>query len=177
MRPPETEEDRTGYVTTYFPGTLDEGSAQRVRVKVGEETQGIDIRVGQLRLFHVSGYVIDSQGQPLAGANGQLIRRGPVAGGQPGFFAMVDPKGQFQVRNIPPGEYRLVFRPQQNVTPFATEPPEPGEMASVPISIVAADVDNLMVVTSLGTTITGQIVFEAGPPTGTVTNMRVIALP
>lgn len=173
--PPETEEERINFVTTYYPGTLDDGAAQRVRVKAGEETAGIDIRVGQLRLFHVSGYVTDSQGRPLAGANGQLVRRGPAAGGQPGFFAMVDPKGQFQVRNIPPGEYRLVFRQQQNVTPFATEPPEPGEMASVPISIVAADVDNVMVVTSLGTTITGQIVFEAGPPTGNVTNMRVFA--
>ena len=173
--PPETEEERINFVTTYYPGTLDEGAAQRVRVKAGAETAGIDIRVGQLRLFHVSGYVTDSQGRPLAGANGQLVRRGPAAGGQPGFFAMVDPKGQFQVRNIPPGEYRLVFRQQQNVTPFSTEPPEPVEMASVPISIVAADVDNIMVVTSLGTTITGQIVFEAGPPTGNVTNMRVFA--
>jgi hypothetical protein len=50
-------------------------------------------------------------------------------------------------------------------------------MASVPISIVAADVDNIMVVTSPGTTITGQIVFETGPPTGNVTNMRVLLLP
>lgn len=178
--PPETEEERVNFVTTYYPGTLDEGAAQRVRVKAGAETAGIEIRVGQLRLFHVSGYVTDSQGRPLTGGNGQLVRRGPGAGGQPGFFAMIDPKGQFQMRNIPPGEYRLVFRQQQNMTPFSTEPPEPVEMASVPISIVAADVDNIMVVTSLGTTITGQIVFEAGPPAGNVGNgtpgqMRVFA--
>jgi len=177
--PPETEEERVNFVTTYYPGTLDEGAAQRVRVKAGAETSGIDIRVGQLRLFHVSGYVTDSQGRPLLGGSGQLVRRGPAAGGQPGFFAMIDPKGQFQMRNIPPGEYRLVFRQQQNVTPFSTEPPEPVEMASVPISIVATDVDNIMVVTSLGTTITGQIVFEAGPPTGNVGTpgqMRVSAI-
>jgi protocatechuate 3,4-dioxygenase beta subunit len=176
--PPETEEERVNFVTTYYPSTLDEGAAQRVRVKAGAETAGIDIRVGQLRLFHISGYVTDSQGRPLAGANGQLVRRGPVAGGQPGFFSMVDPKGQFQMRNIPPGEYRLVFRQQQMVAPFSTEPREPVEMASVPISIVAADVDNVMVVTSLGTTIAGQIVFEAGPPTGSnPTTMRVFASP
>jgi hypothetical protein len=48
-------------------------------------------------------------------------------------------------------------------------------MASVPISIAGADVDNIMVTTSLGTTITGQIVFEAGPPTSDVTGMRVFA--
>src|SRR5206468_7449210 len=55
---------------------------------------------------------------------------------------------------------------------------DPVEMAIVPISIISADVDNIMVVTSLGTTITGQIVFEAGPPITTensTTNMRVFA--
>ena len=173
--PPETEEERLGYVTTYYPGTADEGTAQRVRVKASEETQGIDIRVGQARLYHVSGFVIDSKGSPLAGANGQLLRRGPAAGGQPGFFAMADPKGQFQMRNIPQGDYRLVFRQQQIVAPFSNTPPEPVEMASVPISIAGADVDNIMVATSLGTTITGQLAFETGPPTGDVSNMRVFA--
>ena len=173
--PPETEEERVGYVTTYYPGTSDEGGAQRVRVKGSEETQGIDIRVGQARLYHVSGFVVDSKGSPLAGANGQLMRRGSAAGGQPGFFAMADAKGQFQMRNVPPGDYRLVFRQQQMVAPFSSTPPEPVEMASVPISIAGADVDNIMVATSLGTTITGQIVFEAGPPSGDVTGMRVFA--
>ena len=176
--PPETEEDRTGYVTTYYPGTLDEGMAQRVRVKIGEEVQGIDIRVGQARLYHVSGFVVDSKGRPLAGANGQLMRRGVTVGVMP-LFGMSDAKGQFQMRNVPPGEYRLVFRQQQqNMVPFSPETPrEPVEMASVPISIAGADVDNIMVTTSLGTTITGQVVFEGVPPTGNVTNMRVFASP
>jgi protocatechuate 3,4-dioxygenase beta subunit len=173
--PPETEEERLGYVTTYYPGTADEGTAQRLRVKGSEETQGIDIRIGQARLYHVSGFVVDSKGSPLAGASGQLLRRGSATGGQPGFFAMADAKGQFQMRNIPPGEYRLIFRQQQMVAPFSNTPPEPVEMASVPISVAGADVDNLMVATNLGTTITGQIVFEAGPPTGDVSAMRVFA--
>ena len=173
--PPETEEDRTGYVTTYYPDTLDEGMAQRVRVKIGEEIQGIDIRVGQARLYHISGFVADSKGRPLAGANGQLMRRGSMMSVMP-LIAMADAKGQFQMRNVPPGDYRLVFRQQQNTVPFSPDTPrEPVEMASVPISIAGADVDNIMVTTSLGTTMTGQIVFEGAPPTGNVTGMRVFA--
>ena len=76
LRPtrPETEEERINFVTTYYPGTLDEGAPARA-CESGRETAGIDIRVGQLRLFHVSGYVTDSQGRPLAGANGPLVRR------------------------------------------------------------------------------------------------------
>jgi Carboxypeptidase regulatory-like domain len=179
--PPETEEDRTGYVTTYYPGTLDEGTAQRVRVKAGEEIQGIDIRVGQARLYHISGVVVDSKGKPVAGGNAQLMRRGPVALGSPGFFGMSDAKGQFQMRNIPPGEYRLVVRPQQNAIPFSSDTPrEPVEVASVPISIAGADVDNLMVVTSLGVTITGHVIFEQEPPPNANTGagpMRVMAQP
>jgi hypothetical protein len=53
-------------------------------------------------------------------------------------------------------------------------------MASVPISIAGADVDNLMVVTSLGVTITGRVTFEQGPPANTNTGpapLRVIAQP
>lgn len=163
--PPETEEERVGYLTTYYPGAVDETSAQRLRVKAGEETQGIDIRVGQARLYHVSGIAIDSKGRPVSGGNGQLMRRG-AALGSGGFFAMTDPKGQFQIRNVPPGEYRFLLRLPQNVQPFSSDTPrEPVEMASVPVSIGAADVDNLTVVTGLGVTITGQVVFEEGPPT------------
>src|SRR3954470_7285585 len=81
--PPETEEDRTGYVTTYYPGTLDEGTAQRVRVKVGEEIQGIDIRVGQARLYHISGSVVDSKGRPVVAGNAQLMRVGSTSGSMP----------------------------------------------------------------------------------------------
>jgi hypothetical protein len=176
--PPETEEERLGYVTTYYPGTVDELSAQRVRVKAGEETQGIDIRVGVARLYHVSGSVVDSKGNPVVGGNGQLMRRGAAAGGSPGFFAFTDPKGQFQIRNVPPGEYRFIFRPAQTVVPFSDDRTrEPVEMASVPVSIGSADIDDLMVVTSLGVTVTGHIVFEQGPPTVNVTTMRVMAVP
>ena len=151
-----------------------------MRVKVGEEIQGIDIRVGQARLYHISGSVVDSKGRPLAGGNAQLMRRGPNANSS-GFFGMSDAKGQFQMRNVPPGEYRLVVRAQQNVmlfSPFSPDTPrEPVEVGIVPITIAGADVDNLMVVTSLGITITGQVVFEQGPPPGNTGNMRVFAMP
>ena len=177
--PPETEEDRVGYVTTYYPGTIDESSAQRVRVKASEETQGIDIRVGQARMYHISGSVIDSKGNPVAGGNGQLMRRGSFASASP-LFASTDAKGQFLMRNVPPGDYRFIFRPpQNNVVPFSDDRNrEPVEMAIVPISIGNADVDNMTVVTSLGVTISGHIVYEQGPPAAPASSstMRVMAV-
>jgi len=100
-----------------------------------------------------------------------------MSGSMP-LFAMSDAKGQFQMRNVPPGDYRLVFRPQQqNVMPFSPDTQrEPVEMASVPISVAGADVDNLLIMTSLGVTITGQVVFEQGLP-ASAGPMRVMAIP
>ena len=174
---PETEEDRLGFVPTYYPNSVDESTAQRLRVKAGEETSGIEVRVGQARLYHVTGNVVDSQGRPVTTGNGQLMRRGPSASASMPFFAGTDAKGHFDMRNIPPGDYRLIFRlPQANV-PFSPDRPrEPVEMAIVPLSIAGADVDNLMVVTSLGVNIAGRVVFEQGPPASTGAPMRVMAM-
>ena len=147
-------------------------------MKAGEETQGIDIRVGQARLYHISGSAVDSKGNPVVGGNGQLMRRGASLGASMPLFVMTDPKGQFQIRNVPPGDYRLTLRPPQaNVVPFSDDRNrEPVEMANVPISIGSADLDNLLVVTSLGVTISGRVVFEQGPPTPSSNPMRVMAL-
>jgi hypothetical protein len=78
----------------------------------------------------------------------------------------MDENGRFQMRNIPPGEYRLNVRqqvPRPVNGPPGSDGSDPGEFASVPVS-VTGDVDGLTIVTGPGTTITGQIVFLDGPP-------------
>jgi hypothetical protein len=173
--PPETEEDKIGFVTTYYPGTPDEGAAQRVRALVGTETQGIEIRLLQGRLYRVSGSVVDSQGQPLPRVNGQLMRRTAGTMGMSSFGFNTDEKGQFQMRNVPPGNYRVIVRQTRPFVPGPGPQTDPGEMASMPLTIVSADVDNLMVMTSPGVTITGQVVFEQGPPSAMSGQVRVMA--
>lgn len=162
--PPEAEEDKIGFVTTYYPGTPDEGAAQRVRTRVGTETTGIEIRLLQDRLYRVSGSVVDSQGQPVARVNGQVIRRttGMTNGSSFGFNT--DDKGQFQMRNVPSGNYRLIVRQTRPYSPGTGPQTDPGEMANMPLTIAGADVDNVMVMTTPGVTITGHVVFEQGPP-------------
>ena len=173
--PPETEEEKIGFVTTYYPGTTDEGAAQRVRARIGTETQGIEIRLVQDRLYHVSGTVVDSQGQPLPRVNGQVMRRTPGMTGSSSFGFNTDEKGQFQMRNVPSGNYRLIIRQTRPYTPGPGPQTDPGEMAVMPLTIAGADLDNLMVVTTPGVTITGQVVFEQGPPTTTGGTVRVMA--
>ena len=105
---PETEEDKIGFMTTYYPGTPDEAAAQRVRARSGAETPGLEIRMVTGRLFRVSGMVTDSQGRASARTNGQLFKGNPQNTSSYGFST--DEQGRFQMRNIPPGNYRLIVR-------------------------------------------------------------------
>ncbi|MEP6915664.1 MAG: carboxypeptidase-like regulatory domain-containing protein [Acidobacteriota bacterium] len=173
---PESEEDKIGFITTFYPGVTDDAGAQRVRVRAGAETTGIEIRMLQGRLFHVSGSVTDSQGRAAVRTDVQLALR--VVGGGVFFGASTDEQGQFQMRNIPPGSYRVMVRAsRQNSGPgMPGGAAETGEMASVPLTI-AGDVNNLTIVTGPGVTIGGQVVFEQAPPTGTsLSTMRVSAM-
>ena len=163
--PPETEEEKVGFLTTYFPGTADEDAAQRVRTKTGAETAGIEIHMVAGRLFHISGIVTDSQGRPGVRTSGTLFKRTSGTNFGIGAFGFsTDEQGRFQMRNIQPGNYRLTVRQQ----PLGPRNPdgssaEPGEFAIVPLTI-ASDMDDLLITTSAGVTITGTVVFENGPP-------------
>jgi carboxypeptidase family protein len=171
--PPETEEEKIGFMTTYYPGTTDESAAQRVRVRAASETPGIEIRLGVGRLFRISGTVMDSQGSFVVRGNIQLTRRGGGSGSS-SFGSSTDPQGQFQMRNIPPGTYRLIVRPNFNPGGPGAQA-EPGEMANLPLTIAGADLDNVVVTTTPGVTITGQVDFEQGPPSPMPTPMRIMA--
>ena len=163
--PPETEEEKVGFLTTYFPGTADEGAAQRVRTKTGAETAGIEIHMVAGRLFHISGVVTDSQGRPGVRTSGTLFKRTTGTNFSIGAFGFsTDEQGRFQMRNIQPGNYRLTVRqqPTGGRNPDGS-PVDAGEFANVPLTI-ASDMDDLLITTSTGVTITGTVVFENGPP-------------
>ena len=171
--PPETEEDKIGFLTTYYPGTADEGAAQRVRARAGGETPGIEIRMASGRLFRISGTITDSQGRVSNRTSGSLLRRQGTSTSNFGFST--DDQGRFQMRNIPPGNYRLTVRTRPIQVPDGVSTQnEPGEMANMPL-MVSSDLENVAVVTAPGATITGQIVFEQGPPPQLPQQMRVNA--
>jgi protocatechuate 3,4-dioxygenase beta subunit len=159
----ESEDDNIGFMTTYFPATADETSAQRVRTKLGTETPGVEIRMVSGRLFRISGMITDSQGRSSSRTSGTLTR-GTAGGAMTSMGFSTDEQGRFQMRNIAPGNYRLVVRGRAGMPPNGPSPGGEGaEMAIVPLA-VSADLEGIVIVTGPGATVTGQITFEQGPP-------------
>lgn len=176
----ETEEDRIGFVTTYYPGTPDEGGAQRVRVRLGSETSGLEFRLAQGRLYRITGSIVDSQGRPLPRVSGQIARRSSTmnSGGMSSFGFSSDEQGQFRVQNLAAGNYRLVIsQTRQGDGRGANGQFDRGEMAMVPLTIAGADVEDVMVVTTPGVTLTGQVVFEQPPAAGQTRIMATVGNP
>lgn len=160
--PPQTEEDKIGFMTTYFPSTPDEASGQRIRSRAGGETPGVEIRMSVGRLFQISGIVTDSQGRVSNRTNGSLVRATPTNSSSFGFST--DEQGRFQMRNIPPGNYRLIVRGRPLGIVDGSNPGDPGEVATMPLT-VNTDLEGILIATAPGATVTGQVVFEQGPPT------------
>jgi len=170
------DDERNGFLTTFYPGTPEQASAQRVRTRAGGEASGIEIRMSRGRFFRLSGIVIDSQGSPIASADVQLARHtAAFSMSSEGFTT--DEQGRFRMQNLPPGTYRLIVR--QHPPVFGPNGPEgdPGEMANMPITIAAADLENLVVVTAPGATVLGHVEFEPAPPERPIKEMRVVAMP
>ena len=164
--PPETEEDKIGFVTTYYPGTADEGAAQRVRARVGTETPGIEIRLLQDRLYRISG----SRGRFAGSASAARQRSDDAPNTGHDRWWGIELRLQHRREGAVPDAERCIGQlppDRQADSPVHAGPgpqADPGEMASLPLTIAGADLENVMVMTTPGVAITGQVVFEQGPP-------------
>lgn len=159
--PIETEDSKIGFLTTYYPGTPDEAAAQRVRARTGAETPALEMRMTTGRLFTIAGIVTDSQGAAAPRMGGQLYKG--TNGNNSNYGFSTDEQGRFQMRNVAPGNYRLVVRGNRQPAGPNGQPADPGEMANMPVAL-NADLEGLVVITRPGATITGKVVYETGPP-------------
>ena len=179
QRAREQSTGHVGYPGTYYPGVAEVGQAQPVTVTLAQELSGIAFSLVPARFARVSGTVVASDGRPLDGA--MLLLRPRMGGGGPlmnllggAGRSQTDSNGSFRMMSVPPGDYILEVqqRPnrQQNVQQALTQL----EFASVPVN-VAGDIDNFMVVTTAGTSMSGRVVYEGAqnPPRA---GMQVMAV-
>ena len=139
-----------GFGVTYYPGTLNSDEAQPVTVGIGEEAMATFALVPG-RMTRISGVVRDSLGRPLAEA---IVGLRTLTGG--GFMmsrsssGALGADGAFVLSNVPPGEHFV------EVIPRSAEE----EWASVPITVASADITGLVITTTAGATLSGQVIFE-----------------
>jgi hypothetical protein len=150
-----------GHGITYYPGTINVDDAQSITVGLAEVANASFALVPQ-RMTRVTGLVRDSQGRPLA-AN-LTLRTHTGTSTSMRMLAMAGPDGRFSVASVPPGEH------------FIEVSPRPGgdESASVPITAGGQDITDLLITTSPGKTISGQVMFEGGA--AAQTSFRVNAM-
>jgi hypothetical protein len=163
--------DITGFAPTYFPGVSSLGDAQRVTVGLGQE-MNVAFGLVAAKLVRVSGSVMNSNGMPAGGmvmllpadmrnAVSNLMTQG--GGGR------LDNNGRFRLTNVAPGSY---------VLQVGGIGPGNGEVARLPLTVGAEDVNNVVLVTSSGATVSGRIVSDTGePPALTPRDITVVARP
>jgi hypothetical protein len=163
-----------GFLPTFYPSSPNQGEAQRVRVKAGQEVPGIDVGLLPGKVGTVSGTAFSSQGTPLAGENVNMsfeVRGENFMSMSGGQSAKVNPDGTFVFRNIAPAEYHL------NVRTAATAD-RPIEAANVIVSVTGGDVDGVSIVTAAAGSVTGKVTLDGGAALPTpLTRLSVRALP
>ena len=179
--PRNADTESTGYPGTYYPGVTDVTQAQTITAALGQEVSSIAFPLVPARLSRISGTVMSSGGQPLAGAMVMIRARGSNALGALRMNLIGNAGGQvrsdgtFQLTNVPPGDYTLdvqqrprELRNLQDLNALQLE------FASMPIS-VSGDIDSLTIVTTPGATVVGRVVYQGQSPPKQ--NLQVTAAP
>ena len=158
-RVPLSEQELMAFLTTFHPSALVEPAAERIQLAPGRDAVGIDIAAVRARRFGVSGVLLDSQGVPLASANGVLSRAGAINANSQGFTS--DAAGRFTVAAVEPGEYTLAVGGGAWTSPVgSTGRPENAEL---PVT-VAADLEDVVLVTQPGINVSGRVVLADAAP-------------
>ena len=137
-----------GHGITYFPGTINVDEAQTISVGLADVANASFALVPQ-RMTRISGIVRNSQGKPFA-AN--LSLRTQSGGG----MSMRRP-GDVRARTdgSAPRTCRRASTPSKSLLA-----PGEDESASVPITAGGQDITDLIITTTPGATISGQVTFE-----------------
>jgi hypothetical protein len=173
---PTASAPKSGYASTYYPGTPNVTEAQRITLQPGQENSGADFALVPVRLARVSGVAIGGDGKPLEGAQISAVPANRDFVGMIGQSTTRSGKdGSFALPSVPPGDYTLQARTVQVITSTqgdnmmvfrATSIGGGGdsESGSIPLSVSGEDVSGVLITTSKGGTATGRIVFEGAMP-------------
>ena len=152
------------YVPVYFPGTTRESDAQPIVLTVGEEREGVDIRLESARSASVDGAVAFADGQSVPGVNVSLQT---VTGSSPvqiGMFATPRPDGHFTFPGVRPGSYTVLAR---------STGPQGSQFAVASVEVAGVDVSGLQLTLGSAFVLAARIAFDGTAPAPALAGRRV----
>lgn len=156
-----------GFVETYYPRTSSRAEARRIRVRGGQETAAGDFQLTRARMLNVSGIVLESRGTPASRAMIALNHQNDFS-----ESTGIDQHGRFSFRSHPPGTYQVIARMQDESGDNTVE------YASMAVTLVDRDLDDIVVSMKPTVNLAGRVVFETAPATAvTADAMSVRAQP
>jgi hypothetical protein len=148
--------DLPGFGTTYYPGTSDPQSIHFVRLDPSQEVSAIDFSLLRMRSARVAGRALDADGDPITGGIALMPSQRSGANTDMQMGARIDPKGGFEFRNVPPGDYVL------QVVHGRVGQWNEGEFAYRYITVADADISDLEVQSTAGSEVSGRVVADGG---------------
>lgn len=149
-------DDRTGYAPTYYPGTSDVASAQRLSVTAGQTLSDINVSLVPTQTAKVSGTVLDAAGQPIRIGAVMAMPRGGVMLSMMPSVGPIGPDGTFTINGIAPGDYTLRATVPSDAIGGA------GATAVAEISISGQDISGVQLAPATPSAITGRIILDGG---------------
>ena len=155
------------YTSTYYPNVTDISYATVLVVQSGGELSGIDLSINRQQLYKVRGRLIDSRtDRPPQTATFSFSSRSLTGGG----FVMNglsntrynNTDGSFEMRDVAPGIYGIgTTVPDPNnpsPSPLIAQPNQARAQAAV--TVVNADVENVMLVITPPVSLPGRLIVE-----------------
>ena len=148
--------DLSGFAPTYFPGATTANEARQVAVGRAQEVSGIDVALIPQPTARITGKKIGSDGLPMGGSLVliQSQRSGAIVTPAVGARISEPDNSRFEFPNVAPGEY--VIQADKGKASGNNE----GEFASQFITVNGADVTDLVLQATPGSTISGRVVFD-----------------
>jgi hypothetical protein len=144
----------SGFAPTYFPGMTAANEARQVAVGRSQDVTAIDIPLVPLPTVRIAGRKLGADGQPLGGSLMLMPSQRSGAIVTPPNGARIEQDGRFEFPNVTPGEY--VIQADKGKASQAGE----GEFVSQFVTVNGADVTNLLLQATPGSSISGRIVFD-----------------
>jgi len=159
------KKETLGYAATYYPGVAAD-TAQTITLGVSQQRVDIDFALSAVRTVRISGRALRATGEPLASesvtlrrsiGNGAVMVDGAIQG-------RTTADGSFELRNVAPADYVLGAGGS-------------GETARLDLSVREADINNLVIVTRTGSTVTGNVVtVDGGAPPFPASGIRLFLI-